>query len=522
MQDQDSISGRAPDVVQENQSQPLAGKREWIGLAVLALPCIIYSMDLTVLNLAVPEMARELNPSASQLLWIIDIYGFMVAGFLMVMGALGDRIGRKRLLLIGAFCFGIASVIAAFAQTAEQLIAARAVLGIAGATLAPSTLSLITSMFQQEKQRTFAISMWIMSFSVGGIIGPVVGGALIEYFWWGSVFLVAVPPMALLLFLGPILLPEHKDPDPQGIDFASTVLSLIAVLSFIYGVKYWAEYSFETMAILPILAGLLLGVIFMQRQKRLLNPLIDLKLFRSPKFSLSLSINTIALFFLFGAFIFLAQYLQLVAGLSPIQAGLWSLPAAIAFTAASPFIAPLAARFSAVSILASGLFVSAFGFALLAVSTSVVTVVISSVIFSLGFTPVVGLTIGFVVGAVPVEKAGIASAISETGAELGGALGIAVLGSLMTSIYRLQMSNVDLSGFPADLAENAQTTLAGAVEAASKLGDGLSADMLLTAQSAFMMAFHVTGAAAAICLSVLAVGTLWILRERKSVPSTSS
>ncbi|MCA0420210.1 MAG: MFS transporter, partial [Proteobacteria bacterium] len=179
-----------------------ATRREWLGLIAIALPCMIYSMDLTVLNLAVPTLMRELKPSASQLLWIIDIYGFMVAGFLMTMGTLGDRIGRRRLLMIGAAFFGVASTVAAFSNSAEMLIAMRAVLGIAGATLAPSTLSLITVMFTDEKERTFAISMWIASFSAGAIIGPVVGGFLIEYFWWGSVFLIAVPPMLLLLAIG--------------------------------------------------------------------------------------------------------------------------------------------------------------------------------------------------------------------------------------------------------------------------------------------------------------------------------
>lgn len=494
---------------------PKAGKREWIGLAVIALPCMIYSMDLTVLNLAVPEMARALNPSASQLLWIIDIYGFMVAGFLMVMGALGDRIGRKRLLLTGAFAFGIASVIAAFSQTAEQLILSRALLGIAGATLAPSTLSLITNMFLDEKQRTFAISMWMMSFSVGGIIGPVVGGVMIEYFWWGSVFLVAVPPMILLLILGPFLLPEHLDPDAEGIDIVSAGLSLAAVLSFIYGVKNWAEFGMNPLAALTILGGGLIGYVFFRRQKQLENPLVDMSLFRSSAFSLALTINGTALFFLFGAFIFFAQYLQLVVGLTPMMAGIWSLPAAIAFTAASPFVATLVERFSEVAILATGLFVSAIGFAMMAASTDLVPVVVSSVIFAAGFTPVVGLTIKFIVGSAPVEKAGVASAISETSMELGGALGIATLGSLMTTIYRLQMNNMDLSGFPAELADSARTTLAGAVKTATQLEEGQAMAMLETARSAFMSAFHITGGLAAIALAILAVATLWVLREKK-------
>ena len=194
----------------------MAGRREWIGLSVLALPCLLYSMDLTVLNLAVPALSRDLAPSSTELLWIVDIYGFLLAGFLIPMGTLGDRIGRRRLLLIGAGLFGATSVLAAFSTSAAMLIGARAVLGIAGATLAPSTLSLIRQMFLDPGQRTFAIGIWIMSFSAGAGIGPLVGGALLEHFWWGSAFLVGVPVMVLLLAVGPVLLPEFRDPRPAG------------------------------------------------------------------------------------------------------------------------------------------------------------------------------------------------------------------------------------------------------------------------------------------------------------------
>jgi MFS transporter, DHA2 family, multidrug resistance protein len=189
---------------------PKAGRREWLGLAVIALPCLLYSMDLTVLNLAVPRISADLRPTSAQLLWIVDIYGFVLAGLLITMGTLGDRIGRRRLLLIGAAAFGVGSVLAAFSPTAEMLIATRALLGLAGATLAPSTLSLIRNMFLDQQQRTVAISVWVSSYSVGAAIGPFVGGLLLEHFWWGSVFLIGVPVMVVLLVLGPVLLPERN------------------------------------------------------------------------------------------------------------------------------------------------------------------------------------------------------------------------------------------------------------------------------------------------------------------------
>src|SRR5687767_5897647 len=207
-----------------------ATRKEWIGLGVIALPCLLYSMDLTVLHMAVPQLSRDLDPSSTELLWIIDIYGFMVAGFLIAAGTLGDRIGRRKLLMIGAAMFGLASVAAAYSRTAEMLIVTRALLGIAGATVAPSTLSLIRNMFHDEHERTRAISVWITAYSLGGIVGPLIGGVLLERFFWGSVFLIAVPPMALLLVVGPMLLPEYKDPQARLPDFPSALLSLAAVL----------------------------------------------------------------------------------------------------------------------------------------------------------------------------------------------------------------------------------------------------------------------------------------------------
>src|SRR5262245_148041 len=288
-----------------SKAQPRrATRREWIGLAVIALPALVYAMDLTVLTLALPSISADLRPSSTELLWIVDIYGFMVAGFLITMGTLGDRIGRRRLLLTGAAAFGAASVVAAFSSSPEMLIASRALLGVAGATLAPSTLSLIRNMFEDDGQRTVAIGIWIASFSAGAAIGPLVGGLLLESFEWGSVFLLAVPVMALLLAIGPRLLPEYKDPEPGRLDPVSAALSLVAVLAVIYGIKTIAKDGVGLAGVAPVLVGLAVGGAFVDRQRRLSEPMIDLDLFRRPAFSLALGANTLGFAVVFGIEVF--------------------------------------------------------------------------------------------------------------------------------------------------------------------------------------------------------------------------
>jgi len=343
-----------------------AGRREWIGLAVIALPCLLYSMDLTVLHLAVPRLSVDLEPSSAQLLWIIDIYGFFVAGSLITAGTLGDRIGRRRLLLIGAAMFAIASVLAAFSRSAAMLIATRALLGIAGATVAPSTLSLIRNMFLDPRQRTTAVSIWLMSYSLGGAIGPLLGGVMLEHFWWGSVFLISVPVMALILVLGPMLLPEFRGPSAGKPDLTSAALSLAAVLTMIYGLKRMAQNGLTVTPIAFVIAGVLIGVAFVRRQERLTDPLIDLGLFRIPAFSASLVLYGVGILVMFGGFFFLPQYLQLVLGLSPFRAGLLTLPWAVAFIVGSLVTPPLSRIMPPAAVMSGGLALSAVGYFMLA------------------------------------------------------------------------------------------------------------------------------------------------------------
>jgi MFS transporter, DHA2 family, multidrug resistance protein len=498
---------------------PRAGRREWVGLGVLGLACLVYAMDLTVLHLAVPSLSEDLTPTSAQLLWIIDIYGFMVAGALITMGTLGDRIGRRRLLLIGAVFFSLASLLAAFSTSAEMLIVSRALLGLAGATIAPSTLSLIRNMFHDPDQRTFAIGVWITSYSLGGAVGPLVGGVLLEFFWWGSVFLMAVPVMVLLLILGPLLLPEYRDPHAGRLDLLSAALSLVAVLAVVYGLKQIAQDGLGTTPVVSIFAGIGIGALFVLRQTKLADPLIDLRLFRNRAFSASLAVYSLGILVLFGAFLFVFQYLQLVADLSPFRAALWTLPSFAAFIVGSMLAPALVKRLRPAYVMAIGFTIAALGFGLLTqigAEDGLPVLVTSSIIFSLGLAPLFTITNDLILGAAPPERAGAASAISETGAELGGALSIAILGTLGTAVYRSQVTDDVPAGVPPEQAEIARDTLGGAVAAGDQLPESLATQLLDVARDAFTLGLQVSALLSAVLAAVSAVVAAIVLRNVRS------
>ena len=493
-----------------------ATRRDWIGLAILALPCILYSMDLTVLNLAVPQLSAALRPSSAELLWIVDIYGFVLAGALIPMGALGDRIGRRRLLLIGAVAFGAASILAAFSQSVGMLIAARALLGLAAATLAPSTLSLISNMFRDPRERTLAIGIWIASFSSGGAIGPLLGGVMLEYFWWGSVFLLNVPVMILLLATGPWLLPEFRDPDAGRPDLASAAMSLVAVLAIIFGIKTMAGDGIGVGSAAAIFAGLAVGALFLRRQRSLKDPFIDLALFRRPAFNIALAVNIFGFFVAFGSFLLIAQYLQLVIGLSPLEAGLWSAPSGLGFVAGALATPRIVAHVRPPHVMAAGLALASASFVLLASvggEGDLARVVIGYTLMSVGLAPVFTLTTDLILAAAPPERAGAASGIAETSTEFGGALGIAVLGSLVTALYRTTMSSEPMDDLSPAAAEAARDTLGGVLPLAEQLPPDRSAELTGAAINAFATAFQ--GAAltsAAITLVAAICAALFLTR----------
>lgn len=496
----------------------LAGPREWAALAVLVLPVVLISVDMTVLGFAVPALSEALSPTSGQLLWIIDIYGFILAGLLITMGSLGDRIGRRRLLMIGSAAFGLASLLAAFSPNAETLILARALLGVAGASLMPSTLSLLRNIFLDPRQRLLAIAIWASGFSAGAALGPILGGWLLEHFFWGSVFLINLPVMALILILVPLLVRESRNPDSGRIDMLSVLLSLGAMLPAVYGVKKMATGGVDVLPVLSLVLGLALGYLFVRRQRSLRDPLIDVGLFRSRVFSVAVVTNLMIVFSMVGSLFFLTQYLQLVLGISPMRAGIVLVPGLVLSVIASLVAARLARHLSLAAIIGGSLLVTAAGFGTLVftpaddVTRGVVLVVTAFVLISLGVGFAETLTNGAIMSAAPPKRAGAASAISETAYELGGALGVAVLGSVLTAFYRGHLTEVD--GVPAAATEAARETLGGAAHTTADLGGASGAALMDSARLAFTDGMHLTSAIAVVIVLAAAFQAWFLLRGR--------
>ncbi|WP_040165573.1 MFS transporter [Microbacterium gorillae] len=478
-----------------------AGRREWAALVVLILAVTLLAIDGTVLYLAVPAMVADLSPTATQILWVGDIYSFVLAGLLVTMGNLADRIGRKRLLLIGSVGFGIASLMAAFAPSAEVLIAARALLGFAGATIMPSTLSIIRNLFLDQVQRTKAIAIWSAGAMAGGAVGPLVGGALLEHFWWGSVFLINVPIIALIIGFGLWLLPESKNPDAGRIDLLSAALSVLAIVPIVYAVKQAVGSKLDWTVFAAVILGLVAGWIFIRRQRRLETPLVDVSLFRIPAFSGAVSANALSIFAFFGVLFFFSQYLQLVRDFSPFWAGLAELPATIASLVVVVVVGVALAKLGLGRAIAVGLLVGAVGLVAVGLTAEVTNFVwmgLALAVIGLGTGLSMTLSTDAIVSAAPPARAGAASSISETAYELGIALGIGVLGSLQVAMYRGGLQ------IPDGTAPEARAAMEDSLAtAASTLGPE-DADLLAIAQHAFTHGMQATAYIAAGLLVVSA------------------
>jgi DHA2 family multidrug resistance protein-like MFS transporter len=504
----------------EVHTPPNAGRREWIGLAVLILPLLLVSMDVSVLYFTVPFISRDLAPSSTEQLWIFDIYGFVLAGLLITMGALGDRVGRRRLLLIGALGFGAASALAAYSTNAPTLIAARAILGIGGATLMPSTLALIRNMFHDEKQRGTAIAVWTAVMTSGIGLGPIISGLLVEHFWWGSVFLVNIPAMVLLLVLAPILVPEYRNPAQGRFDLASAVLSIGAVLPIIWGIKEIAAHGVDAVRGGAIAVGLAIGVVFVQRQRRRPNPMLDLTILRRRAFAGSVAVSLLAMFAMVGFAIFTTQYLQLVLGMSPLEGALWSLLPTVGVGAVAPLASRLAQRgVDRGLIIATGFAMAGIGFVVLTfvhVGSGLWVLMVGAGGYAAGLVVVLSIATELVMGTVPPQRAGSSSALVETASEFGGALGIAVLGSIATAVYRTRLDG--------DVPAAARETLSGAVTVAAHMPQQAGAGLVTAARTAFVDSLDTVAWVGLGVMAVAAVVALVLLRGVKLAgkPSTTS
>ncbi|ADD40953.1 MFS transporter [Stackebrandtia nassauensis] len=490
-----------------------ASPRQWLGLSVLLLPTMLLFLAMTVLFLATPYITADLKPSGPQVLWINDIYGFIMAGFLVTMGTLGDKFGRRRILLSGAALFGAASILSAYAPNPDVLIVGRALMGLGAAALVPATLALITNTFTNARQRSVAIGLWAASVSAGVAIGPLVGGLLLESLWWGASLLIGVPVMALVLVTVPLLIPEYKAPNAGRLDPLSVVLSLAALLPFVYGVKALAETGLDAITAVTLVAGIGLGAVFVRRQLRLPEPLIDMRLFRNRTFGGALAVYMFATVALGGVYLLFTQYLQLVADQSPLAAGLWILPAAIALVVVSIVAPILARRVRPAYLIAAGLLASAIGYVVLTQvdSTAGLPLLITGFyILYPGIAPAMALIPDLVISSAPPEKAGAASAVEGTISDLGVALGVAILGSVGTTAYRSHMDTVEVPGEAA--AESAET-LPGALDAAQKLPDEVGGTLVDAAKTAFTEGLNLAALVAAVLTVIGAVVAVTVLRR---------
>lgn len=497
--------GNEADAATASPAAVKAGRREWIALAVLLLPLLLVSMDNSVLLYAVPFITGALHPSSTQQLWMYDVYGFVLAGLLITMGAVGDRIGRRRLLLIGAFCFSAASLGAAYSASAGELVVARAVQGIAGATLMPSTLALIRVMFHDEAQRKKAIGIWTGGAMSGVMLGPVLSGMLLDHFWWGSVFLINLPFMVLLLALAPFLLPEYRTPLAGRFDLLGSALSFAAVLPAVYGVSEIAENGVDGARIGAICFGLVMTGLFLWHEHRSAHPMVELALFRSRGYSGSLGTCLFAMFAILGNAMFLTQYLQSVLGMTPLTAALWSLVPSLGVGAVIYLTGALAKRFDRAYVIAGCFAVVLVGYVveatLLHADSHLWVLMVGAGLLACGAVGVMTLGNELLLGAIPVDRAGAAAAMNETVTELGGALGMAVMGSIGTAVYRDRLG----AGAPASV----RSTIGGAIASTAHMPGDVGTRIANAAREAFCSGLNVAAyvgvalAAVAALLSVL-------------------
>ncbi|MET7743158.1 MFS transporter [Streptomyces sp. NPDC005385] len=489
-----------------------AGANRWVVLVVLCVSLLLVALDATVLHVAVPAVTEDLRPGAMELLWIVDVYPLVCASLLILFGTLGDRIGRRRVLLLGYALFGVASGIAALADNAQVLIGARALLGVGGAMIMPATLSILRQVFPDRRERALAIGIWSAVAAVGAAIGPLLGGFLLEHFWWGSVFLVNIPLMIVSLPIGRLLLPESRGEADGPWDVVGALMAAAGLFGLVLGVKRLGggEAPFSPFTLAPLLVGGLMMAGFVRRQRRRKHPLVDLRMFSRPAFSTSVGCIVLAMLALVGLELIAAQYLQLVLGLSPLETGLRLLPLTVAAMAAGLAGAKLLRRFGPRTMVCFGFCLTAASVVTLtAMGTRDNTGLLLAGFVLLGFgleTTLFGAYESMLSEAPPAQSGG-AAAIGETSYQLGAGIGIALLGSVMNAAYAPGLSSVP--GVPSADSKAAGHSLGEAYEVAARLGGPVGGALRQAARNSFVHGLHVTLLVSA---ALLLLGAVMALR----------
>ena len=477
--------------------------RRWAILGVICASLMVVVIDVTVLHVAAPAIPEDLDPTALQLLWIIDVYPLVAAPLLIASGVLGDRLGRKRLLVAGMAVFGLASLGATFAPTAETLIAARALLGVGGAMIMPPTMSIIRDVFRDREERVRAVGIWSAVSAGGAAIGPLIGGFLVEHFWWGAVFLINVPIVLVIIPVAIRLLPESRAAEPPPWDGFAVIMTVIGILGIAFGLKEGARYGFlDPKVLLSLLVGSGSLFWFTLRQLRAPEPLLDVRLFKRREFTAAVGCVFLSMFGLVGIEFFGAQYLQLVLGLEPLEAALRLLPLMLSTLAGGLLAARLLGRLGTRWTISLGLAGTALGLVpMLALGLTDQYYLLWPSFLVIGFTLEVALVAAndVIISSVPADEAGQAAAIEETAYELGGGFGVAVLGSILAIVYTAKIGPIE--GVTGAGIANAEESLARALEIAGKMASRTADPLIEAAKLAFMSGYHT-----AIAVSIILVG----------------
>ncbi|MFJ8309205.1 MULTISPECIES: MFS transporter [unclassified Streptomyces] len=491
------------------------GANRWVVLLVLCVSLLFVALDATVLHVAIPSVTEDLRPGSVELLWIVDAYPLVCAALLILFGTLGDRVGRRRVLLLGYGIFGAASAVAALAESAPVLIAARALLGIGGAMIMPATLSIVRVVFPDRRERATAIGIWTAVAAIGAATGPVLGGFLVQHFWWGSVFLVNIPLMALILPLGRWILPESKGSSDGPWDVLGALMAAGGILAVVLGVKRLGSGSgiLDDRTLAALCVGTALLVLFVRRQRRRTHPLIDMRMFSRPAFATSVGCIIVAMLALVGLELIAVQYLQLVLGLSPLSTGLRMLPLTFAAMAAGATGSYTLRRLGPRRMVSTGFVLTAVAVLLLALMGQTdwpALMFVSFVLLGFGFQTTLFAAYESMLSEAPAERAGGAAAIGETSYQLGAGMGIALLGSVMNAAYAPGLASV--GGVPVKASAAAANSLGEAYDVAGRLGGPAGEALRGAARNAFVHGLHVTLFVSAALLLLGAVAGLRLPR----------